>query len=56
MLKGNCRYNKKDCNEGYTTAIAYIDRDEGEALLAKLFGHLHIPAFLYRHKRNPGYL
>lgn len=52
MVRTHPRTGKKILyvDEGYTMAIAGMDRAEGDALLAELYAHQHNPAFLYQHK------
>lgn len=41
-------------NEGYTTRIEGLPRDESERLLKFLFGHVTRPEFIYRHRWQAG--
>ncbi|NCF81758.1 MAG: TauD/TfdA family dioxygenase [Proteobacteria bacterium] len=41
-------------NEGFTVAIVELAKDEGEALLEKLFSHSVQPAHVYRHRWQAG--
>lgn len=41
-------------NEGYTTRIVDMDKEESDALLAELFAHIRKPEFVYRHAWRVG--
>jgi len=41
-------------NEGHTSHMADMPRDEGDALLARLYAHITQPEFVYTHSWAPG--